>query len=205
MSINKINDAINRTRLSVDLSLSFSYSPSLPPFPLSLLLTHSMSSCRYPRVDGNKKKKITDRFYIKNGTKGSRALARGSSMKNCRCVHSLPPGYRYAIHVGKYRGHECPSGLIGFSKLYLLFPGVSGRKTLSWSEVDSLMHLYNATFFLNKKKKKKKIRIRSVISVGEGKKKFASKGRNVPAGYRSTFKEERYFQANGRRGEKKSE
>lgn len=82
------------------------------------------------------------------------ALARGSSMKNCRCVHSLPPGYRYAIHVGKYRGHECPSGLIGFSKLYLLFPGVSGRKTLSWSEVDSLMHLYNATFFLNKKKKK---------------------------------------------------
>lgn len=123
VSINKINDAINRTRLSVDLSLSFSYSPSLPLFPLSLLLTHSMSSCRYPRVDGNKKKKITDRFYIKNGTKGSRALARGSSMKNCRCVHSLPPGYRYAIHVGKYRGHECPSGLIGFSKLYLLFSG----------------------------------------------------------------------------------
>lgn len=39
----------------------------------------------------------------------------------------------------------------------------------------------------------------------EGTKKFASKGRNVPAGYRSTFKEERDFQANGRRGEKTSE
>lgn len=97
--------------------------------------------------------------------------------------------------------------LIGFSKLYLPFPGASGRKTLSWSEVDSLMHLYNATFFLNEKKKKIKENrnIRSVISAGEGKKKFASKGRNVPAGYRSTLKEERDFRANGRRGEKRSE
>lgn len=40
---------------------------------------------------------------------------------------------------------------MGFQSFTYFFPGVSGRKTLSWSEVDSLMHLYNATFFLNKK------------------------------------------------------
>lgn len=153
MSINKINDAINRTSF---IGRLISLSPTLRPSssPLSLLLAHSMSSCRYPRVDGNKKKKITDRFYIKKMVRKVVALARGSSMKNVAVYIPSPLGIDTLYTCREIPRSRMSEWLIGFSKLYLLFPGVSGRKTLSWSEVDSLMHLYNATFFFKQKKRK---------------------------------------------------